>query len=755
MSENDEQKNQFANKIYNIGEVKDSYLGDKTFNQTKNTNNQMALSKEKKELLKRIEIGEQTPEDLEFLRNLLLNNDNQTKTRLAKYDINIECGENIHVGDRIYYSLNEEAIRAILQKIWCYTRREENLNILKGDVKIKWIKGVLDKCLSQRDIIHLEVEEYPEAVENPRNNTRFDTSDIFLTTEPSAISDYFEKLEEGRTLLILGNPGSGKTITLLQLAHNLIKKAEHNYQDLIPVILNLSSWKGGRQTIFNWIVQEIPDYYYEFNPRIIRKWLREQKILFLLDGLDEVQKNLRNSCVEAINEFQRNYRTEMVICSRIREYEELESSFRFRAAITIQPLTSQQINNYLNGLNNLSGLQNLVNVDTNLRRLAKSPLMLKLMTVAYKGYRIQDFPEANSVGERQDQLFNLYITRVFEYSRRTGYYSRYKDEVIDKKYIPNKIIWLQWLAKQMIFNSRSIFLIEKINLKYLYYKQEKYLYWVILITSILAICFLFYLPFGWVTKTKINEFALFPILVLIYNCSSGEIKLAEKINWSWNITKSDNNIGFSQISLEITSQENLQLRQFPNQGIKISAKNSVIYLFIGLVSPYIYLCLIKYYVTGILYAAIITYILLFISRSEIYLLQPISIKFREIKIEIYITVLLSTILIILLGKDFISDPYSVVNPIIYFFNSTENNFILGKVVPIIGIYFWLNYGGLATMQHLTLRFILYINNRIPYNYSDFLDWASDTIILQKVGGGYIFIHRLLMEYFAQIPRFPR
>jgi hypothetical protein len=36
----------------------------------------------------------------------------------------------------------------------------------------------------------------------------------------------------------------------------------------------------------------------------------------------------------------------------------------------------------------------------------------------------------------------------------------------------------------------------------------------------------------------------------------------------------------------------------------------------------------------------------------------------------------------------------------------------------------------------------------PWNYADSWTTASDRIFLQKVGGGYIFIHRLLMEHFA-------
>lgn len=59
-------------------------------------------------------------------------------------------------------------------------------------------------------------------------------------------------------------------------------------------------------------------------------------------------------------------------------------------------------------------------------------------------------------------------------------------------------------------------------------------------------------------------------------------------------------------------------------------------------------------------------------------------------------------------------------------------------------------GGLACIRHFTLRFILHRNNYIPWNYARFLDYASDRIFLQKVGGGYIFVHRMLLEHFARM-----
>ncbi len=59
-------------------------------------------------------------------------------------------------------------------------------------------------------------------------------------------------------------------------------------------------------------------------------------------------------------------------------------------------------------------------------------------------------------------------------------------------------------------------------------------------------------------------------------------------------------------------------------------------------------------------------------------------------------------------------------------------------------------GGGACIQHFSLRLILYCNGISPWNYKRFLDYATELIFLQKVGGGYIFVHRMLMEHFAQM-----
>ena len=66
----------------------------------------------------------------------------------------------------------------------------------------------------------------------------------------------------------------------------------------------------------------------------------------------------------------------------------------------------------------------------------------------------------------------------------------------------------------------------------------------------------------------------------------------------------------------------------------------------------------------------------------------------------------------------------------------------------MGMVAFLWYGGLDVIQHYTLRLILWYRGHIPLNYIGFLNYAAERVFLQKVGGGYIFIHRLLLEHFA-------
>jgi hypothetical protein len=62
----------------------------------------------------------------------------------------------------------------------------------------------------------------------------------------------------------------------------------------------------------------------------------------------------------------------------------------------------------------------------------------------------------------------------------------------------------------------------------------------------------------------------------------------------------------------------------------------------------------------------------------------------------------------------------------------------------------LNRGGSAVIKHYALRLTLLFNGYTPLNFIKFLDHCAKLIFLKKVGGA-IFIHQMLLDYFADLP----
>ncbi|WP_242047313.1 hypothetical protein [Trichormus variabilis] len=97
----------------------------------------------------------------------------------------------------------------------------------------------------------------------------------------------------------------------------------------------------------------------------------------------------------------------------------------------------------------------------------------------------------------------------------------------------------------------------------------------------------------------------------------------------------------------------------------------------------------------------------------------------------------------------ISFPQEAVSAEAWF--STTLNITL--FASITGLVFGLVSGlisGRVCIEHFTLRLILYCNGYIPWNYARFLDYCTERMLLQRVGGRYRFIHKLLQDHFAQM-----
>jgi hypothetical protein len=70
---------------------------------------------------------------------------------------------------------------------------------------------------------------------------------------------------------------------------------------------------------------------------------------------------------------------------------------------------------------------------------------------------------------------------------------------------------------------------------------------------------------------------------------------------------------------------------------------------------------------------------------------------------------------------------------------------------IFALIFGLISGGLFALKNAILRLSLLQSRSAPLRYVTFLNEAKDLLFLRQVGGGYIFTHRLLRDYFASLP----
>jgi predicted NACHT family NTPase len=212
-------------------------------------------------------------------------------------------------------------------------------------------------------------------------------------------------------LLILGEPGAGKTTELLTLAQDLVQQAIADESAAIPIIFELSAWKEDK-SIEQWLVEQLTAVY-KLPASIGKQWLDTQQLLPLLDGLDELGLVCQERCVEAINQFLVEHnQPHLVVCCRREEYEQGELQLeRLKGAVYLQPLTDKQIKDYFEQLKR-SHLWQVVKQTPELLALARFPLFATMIPYAYQGRVIHN----------NEELFKNYIAKRLAAPESQGVY---------------------------------------------------------------------------------------------------------------------------------------------------------------------------------------------------------------------------------------------------------------------------------------------------------------------------------------------
>ncbi|MGB3492579.1 MAG: NACHT domain-containing protein [Elainellaceae cyanobacterium] len=645
------------------------------------------------------------------------------------------------------------------------TRQDfRNRKALLSKVQNYWIKGVLEHSLQARSPISLQLDLQPDAVMAPWREVdeALDAHPETLPPETHLIH-VFDDLGDGRSLLILGSPGAGKTTALLRLAQTLVQRAEQDATYRIPVVVNLSSWSSRKRTLAQWLEDELNSKYQV--PRTVgQSWIQNQNLLLLLDGLDEVQEDQRELCLDAINLFYQDYGAELVVCSRDRQYRELSQQLNFEAAVKLRSLTSEQIFDSIDPTSaNLSGLRTLLQDDLALREMAASPLMLNIIVMSYQSIDDQQMLDTGLLEQKRHRIFEAYIDRMIQ-RRDEAPYSR-----------AQTIRWLSWLAQQMASKSQSIFLIEGLHPDWIQHPGRRLLYNIGIKLVFMALFGGVHLGFIRGLLPDVNTFevaqaiqgALWGILGgVLYGFIGGPL---------------------SRFITEETKFRDGSVANGALLGSIFGAMFGLSMLGTGAALTYGLAYGAVYFVLGIYTYGLLHELRGFTPIDKIRWAFRKSLMYLPFGVLIAIAIKLGTSLglidsvavgllfQVIIGFESARTVDQNAFPNYKVWRSAINALKLFAIVaPLAGIAFYLVHNhslasglsnglifgmgaalagaggaGLNGIKHVLLRLIFWRSQAMPWNYARFLDYGCDRILLQRVGGSYVFIHRSLLEHFAR------
>ncbi|RLK62034.1 NACHT domain-containing protein [Actinokineospora cianjurensis] len=149
-------------------------------------------------------------------------------------------------------------------------------------------------------------------------------------------------------MLVLGEPGSGKTVLAIVLTLGLL--ADRSPGAPVPVLLAASSWDPVEESLDDWSVRAMATAYYNGRTEIPRRLLDHGKVRLVLDGLDEIPEADRRAAVRGIDTALGRDRPVVVTC-RAAEYAEVirDGSPGLRGAVVtrVLPVAAEDASAYL------------------------------------------------------------------------------------------------------------------------------------------------------------------------------------------------------------------------------------------------------------------------------------------------------------------------------------------------------------------------------------------------------------------------
>ncbi|MEV6824024.1 BTAD domain-containing putative transcriptional regulator [Amycolatopsis sp. NPDC051102] len=230
-------------------------------------------------------------------------------------------------------------------------------------------------------------------------------------------------------LLVLGEPGSGKSVLALMLTLELLRVRTPGAP--VPVLLSLASWDPRREHLDRWLAARLADNHpalltaREYGRDAPTRLVLGGHVVPVLDGLDEMPTDLRVAALDALDQTMAGGRA-LVLTSRSAEYEQVrrESGPVLSAAtvVRLEAVDRREALTYLSARQG-TGQDRWRPVAERLRRepgaplgrVLRTPLMVDLARIAYgrPGADPAELLDAEDDGVLEGRLLDSFVPNAY------------------------------------------------------------------------------------------------------------------------------------------------------------------------------------------------------------------------------------------------------------------------------------------------------------------------------------------------------
>ena len=236
--------------------------------------------------------------------------------------------------------------------------------------------------------------------------------------------DIVTTLEKYGRIVVLGDPGSGKSTSLKYLAHTICSHRidSNGLQSYVPVLIKATEFAK----YYNKTGRSLSEYVIDFNTKygsLFSESLENNNLVLLMDGLDEINITYqRHAVVDKVNSFAAQYpEIKIIVSSRIVGYKETRLCHRF-FHFEVERFSDEQImlflknwyssvssysdNNPQKAFEEANSLFQSIKQNTSVYKLARNPLLITIIAlINYHG---------NKLPEKRASLYDISTTTLLD-----------------------------------------------------------------------------------------------------------------------------------------------------------------------------------------------------------------------------------------------------------------------------------------------------------------------------------------------------